>query len=487
MKIFIFTQLFCVLIKSLRKSHEKGRLQGEVNEMNFDVVIIGAGPGGIFAAYELASKNSNLKIAIFEAGHALSKRKCPIDGDKIKTCIDCKTCSIMSGFGGAGAFSDGKYNITNDFGGTLFEHIGKEKALELMKYVDDINMKYGGEGTKMYSTAGSRFKKVCMQNGLQLLEASVRHLGTDINYLVLENIYNFLSDKATFYFDTPVEAVHKVDGGYEVVAGDKTAYCTDCIISVGRSGSSWMEKVCREMDIPTMSNRVDLGVRVEIPAVIFSHLTDELYESKIVYRTEKFEDRVRTFCMNPKGIVVNENTNGIITVNGHSYESKEMQTENTNFALLVSKHFSEPFKDSNGYGESIARLSNMLGGGVIVQRFGDLVRGRRSTKSRIEESVVRPTLKATPGDLSLVLPKRILDGIIEMIYALDKIAPGTAGDDTLLYGVEVKFYNMEVEINEHLETCHKGLYVIGDGSGVTHSLSHASASGVYVARQIMEA
>jgi hypothetical protein len=231
---------------------------------------------------------------------------------------------------------------------------------------------------------------------------------------------------------------------------------------------------------------VDIGVRVELPAVIFSHLTDELYESKIVYRTEKFEDNVRTFCMNPYGIVVNENTNGIITVNGHSYEDPEHQTENTNFALLVAKHFSEPFKDSNGYGESIARLSNMLGGGVIVQRFGDLVRGRRSTPSRIEDGMVRPTLKATPGDLSLVLPKRILDGIIEMIYALDKIAPGTANDDTLLYGIEVKFYNMEVELDENLESCHKGLYIIGDGSGVTHSLSHASASGVYVAQKILE-
>ena len=224
---------------------------------------------------------------------------------------------------------------------------------------------------------------------------------------------------------------------------------------------------------------------VELPAVIFSHLTDELYESKIVYRTEKFEDNVRTFCMNPNGIVVNENTNGIITVNGHSYEGNEKKTDNTNFALLVAKHFSEPFKDSNGYGESIARLSNMLGGGVIVQRFGDLVRGRRSTEKRIEEGLVTPTLSATPGDLSLVLPKRIMDGIIEMIYALDKVAPGTANDDTLLYGVEVKFYNMEVEIDKNLESCHKGLYVIGDGSGVTHSLSHASASGVYVARHII--
>ena len=256
--------------------------------------------------------------------------------------------------------------------------------------------------------------------------------------------------------------------------------CNKCIVSVGRSGSKWIEKVCQDLDIPTKSNRVDIGVRVELPAVIFAHLTDELYESKIVYRTEKFEDLVRTFCMNPNGIVVNENTNGIVTVNGHSYEGSDKQTENTNFALLVAKHFSEPFKDSNGYGESIARLSNMLGGGVIVQRFGDLIRGRRSTDKRIEEGLVRPTLSATPGDLSLVLPKRILDGIIEMIYALDKIAPGTANDDTLLYGVEVKFYNMEVEIDNNLETKYKGLYIIGDGSGVTHSLSHASASGVYV-------
>ena len=245
-----------------------------------------------------------------------------------------------------------------------------------------------------------------------------------------------------------------------------------------------MEKVCNDLDIPTKSNRVDIGVRVELPALIFSHLTDELYESKIVYRTQLFEDNVRTFCMNPHGIVVNENTNGIVTVNGHSYEGADKQTENTNFALLVAKHFSEPFKDSNGYGESIARLSNMLGGGVIVQRFGDLVRGRRSNEKRIEEGLVTPTLSATPGDLSLVLPKRILDGIIEMIYALDKIAPGTANDDTLLYGVEVKFYNMEVELNDKLESKYKGLYIIGDGSGVTHSLSHASASGVYVAREI---
>jgi hypothetical protein len=454
--------------------------------IKYDIVIIGAGPGGIFSAYEMTLKNSSLKIAVFEAGHELAKRHCPIDGDKIKSCINCKSCSIMSGFGGAGAFSDGKYNITNDFGGTLYEHIGKKKSLELMQYVDEINMKYGGEGTKLYSTAGTQFKKLCLQNKLNLLDASVRHLGTDINYVVLENLYADLKEKVDFYFDTPVERVETLERGYRIVTEQEKYECDECVISVGRSGSKWMEQVCKDLDIETKSNRVDIGVRVELPAVIFSHLTDELYESKIVYRTEKFEDNVRTFCMNPHGIVVNENTNGIITVNGHSYEGADKQTQNTNFALLVAKHFSEPFKDSNGYGESIARLSNMLGGGVIVQRFGDLVRGRRSNEKRIEEGLVTPTLSATPGDLSLVLPKRILDGIIEMIYALDKIAPGTANDDTLLYGVEVKFYNMEADLDENLETRWKGLYIIGDGSGVTHSLSHASASGVYVARKILE-
>ena len=431
---------------------------------NYDVIIIGAGPGGIFAAYELAEKAPELKVAVFEAGNPLEKRKCPIDGKKIKSCVNCKTCAIMSGFGGAGAFSDGKYNITNNFGGTLYEYIGKETAIELMNYVDEINVKFGGEGTKMYSTSGTHIKKLCMQNKLNLLDASVRHLGTDINYVVLENLYAKLKDTVEFRFNCHVDDVEAIDGGYRVITKDGVDECKKCIVSVGRSGSKWME----------------------LPAVIFSHLTDELYESKIVYRTEKFEDKVRTFCMNPNGIVVNENTNGIVTVNGHSYEDPAKQTENTNFALLVEKHFSEPFKDSNGYGESIARLSNMLGGGVLVQRFGDLIRGRRSTPARIAESFLTPTLSAEPGDLSLVLPKRILDGIIEMIYALDKIAPGTANDDTLLYGVEVKFYNMEVKLDEHLETKHKGLYVIGDGSGVTHSLSHASASGVFVAREIAE-
>ena len=314
--------------------------------MDYDVLIVGAGPGGIFTAYELMEKAKQpVRVAVYEQGNPLDRRKCPIDGRTVKACIGCRHCSIMSGFGGAGAFSDGKYNITNDFGGSLHEHVGKQKALELMRYVDGINLTHGGEGTRLYSTANSAIKQMCLQHGLHLLDAQVRHLGTDINYVVLENLYLELKDKVEFFFDAPVGSVRQIDGGYEVALGDGTTVTAkQCVISVGRSGSKWMEGICRDMGIPTKSNRVDIGVRVELPASIFSHLTDELYESKIVYRTEKFEDLVRTFCMNPHGAVVSENTNGIVTVNGHSYEDPARHTDNTNFALLVSKTFSEPFK-----------------------------------------------------------------------------------------------------------------------------------------------
>lgn len=450
----------------------------------YDIVIIGAGPGGIFSAYELNKLNPSLKIGIFELGSSLEKRKCPIDGKNIKSCINCKTCSIMNGFGGAGAFSDGKYNITNEFGGDLYNYVGHQEAIDLMEYVDKINCMYGGSQTRLYQNTDSIIAKKCLQNDLHLLKAKVRHLGTDINYIVLENLYNHLKDKVEFHFYTSIDKVNKLDDGYELISGNDKYYGKQCIISTGRSGSKWMESICTSLGIETKSNRVDIGVRVELLADTFSELTDSLYESKIVYRSSKYQDLVRTFCMNPHGVVVNENTNGIVTVNGHSYEDPEKFTNNTNFALLVSNHFTEPFSQSNQYGESIAKLSNMLGGGVIVQRFGDLIRGQRSTTHRIENGFVKPTLNATPGDLSLVIPKRQLDDIIEMIYALDKVCPSTASDDTLLYGVEVKFYNMQVKVDNNLETTLPGLFVIGDCSGVTHSLSHASASGVYVARVI---
>ncbi|MEF9968652.1 MAG: FAD-dependent oxidoreductase, partial [Longicatena sp.] len=313
--------------------------------MKYDLVIVGAGPGGIFSAYEAMKLNPELKIAIFETGNPLEKRKCPIDGIQIKSCINCPTCAIMNGFGGAGAFSDGKYNITNQFGGTLFEYVGKKEAIDLMNYVDHINTTNGGAKTKLYSTSNTYIKKKCMQNDLHLLEASVRHLGTDINYVVLQNLYQQLKDIVEIHFNTNIDAVEKNEDGYTLHSGDTTYTGTSCIISTGRSGSKWMGNICESLDIATKSNRVDIGVRVELPYEIFSDLTDELYESKIVYRTKKFQDLVRTFCMNPRGVVVSENTNGIVTVNGHSYDDPKRFSENTNFALLVSNHFTEPFKD----------------------------------------------------------------------------------------------------------------------------------------------
>ncbi len=451
----------------------------------YDVAIIGAGPGGIFSAYEL-TKQSNLKVAVLELGGSLEERHCPIDGKKITSCINCKTCSIMNGFGGAGAFSDGKYNITNEFGGDLYEYIGKQEALDLMEYVDEINVAMGGQNTRLFDNNSTELSRKCLQHDLHLLKAKVRHLGTDINQIVLKNMYDVLKDKVDFYFHNGVRTVDRMNDAFVIRSTKGDFFARKVIISTGRSGSKWMESICSHLDIPRKSNRIDIGVRIELPHMTFSELTDALYESKIVYRSKTYQDLVRTFCMNPHGVVVSENTNGIVTVNGHSYEDPKKYTDNTNFALLVSNHFTEPFSQSNQYGESIARLSNMLGGGVIVQRFGDLIRGQRSTPARIQNGFVTPTLNATPGDLSLVIPKRQMDDIIEMIYALDKVCPGTASDDTLLYGVEVKFYNMEVEVNSNLETKVPGLYVIGDCSGVTHSLSHASASGVYAARKILE-
>ena len=460
----------------------------------YDLIIVGAGPAGIFTALELLRKSSTPhKILLVEKGKPVEKRHCP--KDKTGVCVNCKpTCAITTGFSGAGAFSDGKLSLSYQVGGELPDLIGEDFAQELIDYTDKIYLEFGADPKVEGVYEGPDIKDIrkrAIQAGLQLVDCPIRHLGTEKAQQLYLNIQNYLADAGVeMLFSTECENIILEDSVCKGVRlrekdGVRDVYAKQVVIATGRRGADWLEKICAEHHIAHKPGTVDIGVRVELPAEVFAHLTDELYESKIVYRTKGFEDLVRTFCMNPKGVVVNENTNGIVTVNGHSYEDENKHTENTNFALLVAKHFSEPFKDSNGYGESIARLSNMLGGGVIVQRFGDLIRGRRSNKARIEENFVTPTLSATPGDLSLVMPKRILDGIIEMIYALDKIAPGTANDDTLLYGVEVKFYNMQVEIDNNLETRNKGLYIIGDCSGVTHSLSHASASGVYVARHIL--
>ncbi|KPU42859.1 ferredoxin--NADP reductase [Oxobacter pfennigii] len=450
--------------------------------MKSEIIIVGAGASGVFSAYELVKINPEAKITVIEKGHVLDMRRCPIDNVKVKSCIHCSVCSIVNGFGGAGSLSDGKYNITNHFGGDLHKYVGGKEALDLMDYVDEVLCSMGGAGAKLYSTASTDLKTKALKYDLHLLDAKVRHFGTDRNVIILTNMYNYLKDKVNFVFNCEVSDIEKIDNEFIVKTKNGEYYGENLILATGRSGSKWISKICDKLGIKTERNRVDIGVRVELPAEVFEHITQDVYESKIVYRTEKYNDLVRTFCMNPHGVVVSENTNGIVTVNGHSYSDESLHTQNTNFALLVSNSFTEPFKNSNEYGESIAKLSNMLGGGVLVQRFGDLVKGRRTNDRRMEKSFTKPTLSATPGDLSLVIPKRQLDNIIEMIYALDKIAPGTANEDTLLYGVEVKFYNSRVEVDNNLETDIKGLYILGDSSGVTHSLSQASASGVYVGR-----
>ncbi len=453
----------------------------------YDIIIVGAGAGGVFMSYELTKLDINAKVLMIEKGGDLPVRMCPIKTGKTPTCIKCSPCHIMNGYGGAGTLSDGKYNITTQFGGDLHLYVGVEKAMEMMEYVDRVLCDMGGSEARLYSTGNSDLKRTALQHNLHLLDAKVRHLGTDRNLKILENMYQYSKDKIETRFRTQVVEVERLDEGFIVITDKGEKYrCKHLVLATGRSGSKWISEVCEKMDVNLTRNRVDIGVRVELPAVIFKHITDEVYESKLVYKTDKYNDMVRTFCMNPYGEVVAENTNGIVTVNGHSYADPALHTENTNFALLVSNKFTEPFKDSNGYGESIARLSNMLGGGVLLQRFGDLVKGRRSSSRRMEKCFTRPTLKATPGDLSLVIPKRQLDNIIEMVYALDKIAPGTANEDTLLYGVEVKFYNSKVDVDENMETKVKGMYALGDGSGVTHSLSQASASGVLTARVLAE-
>ena len=453
--------------------------------MDYDVLIIGAGPGGIFTAYELTKGlEKPPRVAVFEKGLPLKERICPMDGENNTQCKKCKICSVTSGFGGAGAFSDGKYNIS--FSGNFHDRIGKERAIGLMRYVDEVLLQSGAGETRLYSTMSGEIREKCNECGLEPLDADVRHLGTDNNYVVLGNLYSELEGKADFFFRSAVKSVERAGDGYRVrLENGRSVTGAQCVISAGRSGSKWMQEVCHTLGIPTVSNRVDIGVRLEVPAEVYRHLTDELYEPKLVYHTEKSGDTVRIFCMNPHGVVICENTNGILTANGHSYEDPERQTDNTNFALLVSTQITKPFRNSNEYLESVARLANLMGG-VVVQRFGDLIRRQGSTSQEIAACKVRPTLSATPGDLGLVLPGRILDDLIEMIYALDRLAPGTADDDTLLYGVEVKYYNMEVEVDSRLETRCPGLFVIGDCGGLTHNLTNACAAGVYVARTIRQ-
>lgn len=448
---------------------------------NYDVVIVGAGPAGIFASYELIINKPDLKVLLLEEGNDVYKRKCPIVENKSKKCVSCNPCNIMRGFGGAGAFSDGKYNFTTQFGGWLNEYLPEKEIMDLINYVDKINLAFGAPKS-VFNTTNSTIKDEALKYDIHLLDASVRHLGTENNLKIMSSIYEFLKDKVEIRFKCPVDKI--VDSHNVVLKNGEEISCDNLIVASGRAGASWFAEQCKAMGLNVSSNRIDLGVRVEVPASVMKHITDEVYEAKLLYRTKKYGDIVRTFCMNPNGQVVAENTNGIITVNGHSYEDKKLQSENTNFALLVSNKFTEPFKEPNKYGERIASLSNLLGDGVIVQRLGDLRKGRRTNEHRLSKSFTKPTLNATAGDLSLVLPKRHLDNILEMLEALDNIAKGINNDDTLLYGVEVKFFSSRVEIDNNLKT-KNGIYAIGDGSGLTRGLSQASATGVFVARKIL--
>ena len=456
----------------------------------YDVIVVGCGEAGLYAAYELIQKAPGIKVLILDKGRPISGRKCPIVEGKVTECINCDTCSIMNGFGGAGAFSDGKFNFTTEFGGWLTDYMSQEEVMDLIEHVDSINVSFGAT-TERYSTQSKEameLSKTCLQHDVHLLNASCKHLGTENNVRILTNIYDYLKDRCDLKFNTEVVKFTLGEKTHSIELKDGTVIEADyLIVAPGRSGAEWFTEQCRELGLSTSNNQVDIGVRVELPAVIFENITNVVYESKLVYRTKRYGDRVRTFCMNPYGYVVTENVDGIQTVNGHSYSDPALRSENTNFALLVSSRFTEPFNEPYKYGKHIAELTNMLSGGVLVQRYGDLIQGKRTTPHRLAHSMINPTLKAaTPGDLSLALPKRQLDDIIEMIQILNEIAPGTANYDTLLYGAEVKFYSSRIKMDSNLESEVHNFFAIGDGAGITRGLSQAGASGVKVARVIAE-
>ena len=454
----------------------------------YDTLILGCGEAGVFAAYELRRRCPGLRVLVVDQGRDIYHRSCPIVAGKATSCVDCKVCHTMCGFGGAGAFSDGKYNFTTAFGGWLTDFMPEKEVMDLIDYVDEINVAHGAT-REVFSTqtpAAQALRRRALEFDLHLLQARVKHLGTENNLRILTSLYEDLRKDITFRFDTPVTAIRRTGEGYCLdTAGGESFSAPYLIAAPGRSGAEWFADQCRRLGLPMSNNQIDIGVRVELPALIFEPITDVVYESKLIYRTKGYGDQVRTFCMNPYGHVVAENVEGIHTVNGHSYSDPSLRSENTNFALLVSNHFTEPFDEPYRYGKHIASLSNMLAGGVLVQRFGDLVRGVRSNAHRMSKSTTRPTLTAAvPGDLSLALPKRQLDDIIEMIYALDKLAPGTANYDTLLYGAEVKFYSARLKLSPDLETALPNFFAAGDGAGITRGLAQAGASGVRAARAV---
>lgn len=452
----------------------------------YDVIIIGAGPSGIFTALELL-RHSDARILILEKGRSIGERRCATRGEYVR-CQRCHPCAMVSGWGGAGAFSDGKLTLTAAFGGYLNEYLGSQGLDELISYVDRVYLSYGApeieHGTD--EEAVKELQRKAAAADLSLIPARIRHLGTENCYSLLELIFKELSGKVDIVTSTEVAEILTLNGraGGVRLASGEVIRSRFVVCAPGRAGAEWFYREATRLALQGINNPVDIGLRVEAPAVLLEHLTSKIYESKLIYFSRSFDDRIRTFCMNPYGVVVIENNCGLITVNGHSYS--KMKTENTNFALLVSKTFTEPFDEPITYGKNIASLANMLGDGVLVQRLGDLLMGRRSTRERISRGLVRPTLEeATPGDLSLVLPYRYLLSIIEMLEALDRLAPGVNSRHTLLYGVEVKFYSFRIQLNSHLETAVDNLFAIGDGAGITRGLIQSSVSGVVAAREII--
>ncbi len=466
----------------------------EVHNMNkeYDVIIIGAGPGGIFCAYELMEKRPDLKVLIVEKGRSIEKRNCP--KRVTKTCAGCQPCSITTGFAGAGAFSDGKLSLSPDVGGNLPEILGYDAATTLIHESDEIYLKFGAD-TSVYGIDKEvelrEIRRKAIGANLKLVECPIRHLGTEEGYKIYSRLQeHILGNGVDIEFNTMVTDIIVENGRATGVTTNKgdTFTAKEIVSAVGREGADWFKDKCEEIGIETKPGTVDVGVRVEVRDEIMQFLNENLYEAKLIYHTPTFDDKVRTFCTNPSGEVATEYyENGLAVVNGHAYKGKEFKTNNTNFALLVSKNFTKPFKTPIEYGKKIAELSNMLcGGKILVQTYGDFKRGRRTTEERLCRNNLIPTLKdAVPGDLSLVFPHRIMVDLDEMIQALDKVTPGLASDETLLYGVEVKFYSNKVIVNKDFETSIKGLRAIGDGAGVTRGLQQASANGLSVARSII--
>ncbi|MBO8127885.1 MAG: NAD(P)/FAD-dependent oxidoreductase [Peptococcaceae bacterium] len=456
----------------------------------YDVIIVGAGPAGIFAALELVKDGSEHKILMIEKGPGIKKRVCPSQNSSIGGCRHCSPCATVCGWGGAGAFSDGKLTLSTEVGGSLEEYVGVRELESLISYVDRLYLRFGAPdevyGVK-HQEEFEDIKRKAVLAGLRLVPLPIRHLGTGRCGEILQLMYEYLAPRVDIRTGTQVtRIVTKDNRAVGVETADGQTYAGDyLVVAPGREGSEWLAKEARRLGLRTRVNPVDIGVRVELPAVVLEPLTNLFYELKCTYVSQTFEDRVRTFCMNPHGSVVMENNDGVITVNGHSHAYQK--TDNTNFAILVSKNFTEPFREPIAYGRYIASLANLLGGNVIVQRLGDLINGRRSTPKKLKRCLVTPTLpEATPGDLSLVFPYRHMLGIIEMLKALDKIAPGVYSRDTLLYGAEVKYYSSRLALNEGLETPIANLFAAGDGAGVTRGLVQASASGVVVAREILK-